>query len=128
MHKWHPFDAEMTQLGNQVAQLCVQVVKHHTSGATYIVLLQWVRFILVTYCLSMQGERDRLAFSQQELEKALSEITARTEELEKQHDKEIEKYRLIEVPLWQNYAIHVTFNNCLLPMHLCTCIRSATMY
>ena len=43
----------------------------------------------------MQGERDR----QQELEKALSQITARTEELEKQHDKEIEKYRLIEVPL-----------------------------
>lgn len=64
----------------------------------------------------MQGECDRLAFTKQELEKALSEMKARTEELEKQHDEETEKYRLIEVPLSRMQFMSLI--SCIFPTHV----------
>ena len=47
----------------------------------------------------MQGEYDRLAFSKQELDRAMSKMTAHTKELEKQVDEKAGKCQLLEVPL-----------------------------
>ena len=55
--------------------------------------------MLVVFSLStyMQSERDRFAFSKQELERAVSEMTAHIEELQKKHDEKEEKYHHMEV-------------------------------
>ena len=49
--------------------------------------------------LPMQVERDRLALSKQELERAVGKMTANTEELERQLDEKVKNCQLLEVPL-----------------------------
>ena len=46
---------------------------------------------------SMQGECDSLAFSKQELEKALSEQTSHTDELERQLNEQAVRCQILEV-------------------------------
>ena len=45
----------------------------------------------------MQRERDKFAFSNQDLERAVSQMTARTEELERQLAEKAERCQLLEV-------------------------------
>ena len=46
----------------------------------------------------MQGERDRFATRMVHLERALSEMTARTEELKRHNDDKTKKAHQLEVP------------------------------
>ena len=51
-----------------------------------------------SFPLPMQGERDRFAFSKQELEKSMSKMTDHIEVLGKQLNEKVEKCQFLEVP------------------------------
>ena len=55
----------------------------------------------------MQGERDKLALSKQELERAVRERTAHTEELERQLAEKMENCQLLEVPSSHKQCSHL---------------------
>ena len=57
--------------------------------------------------LPMQDKCDRFAFSNQELERAVSEMTAHTKELEKQLAEKEEKCQLLEVPSSHTPCTHM---------------------
>ena len=76
---------------------------HSKEVYTFITVTSWLTAVLwvlitVSIMLSIQSQCKRMAFSIQELETDLDEITARTEELGKQLDEKTKICCLIEVP------------------------------
>ena len=55
------------------------------------------KLCIVCMLLPIQGECDRLTYRVQTLERELSERTAHCEELKRQRDEEVEKYKQMEV-------------------------------
>ena len=66
----------------------------------------------------MQGECDSLAFSKQELEKALSEQASHTDVLDRQPNEIVERCQILEVHNF-NTTLHI------IACHLCTYIYFA---